>query len=153
MSRLKLANPCSEVACPAMSLAWSRFGFSHRGFTLLEVLVALIIMSLLLGGLYRSVDQQVDQRIRINERFLGQTASWNRLLDQYQLIEGWVPRGNRLGERDGSAELYGTTWYWKLDTQQTFGNNFFRYEVSTFTNPDTEEAPSVASLVAFFIVE
>ena len=124
-----------------------------RGFTLLEVLVALIVMSLLLGGMYRVVEQQVDERIRINDRFLGQTAAWNRLLDQYQLVEGWVPRGNRLGQRRGTAELYGATWYWTLDTQQTFGDNFFRYEVLTFTDPNTEEAPSVASLVAFYIVE
>ena len=153
MNRSNPSHSTFELAGLATKRFGSKANLSHKGFTLLEVLVALIVMSLMLGGLYRAVDSQVDQRIRINERFLGQTAAWNRLLDQYQLIEGWVPRGNRLGERDGTSELYGRTWYWKLETQQTFGDNFFRYEVRTFTDPNTEDAPSVASLAAFFVVE
>lgn len=126
---------------------------SARGFTLIEVLVALGIMGLALGGLYNVASQQADERARLNEYFLGQTTAWNRLLDQYQLIEGWVPRGNQLGERSGNTELYGRTWYWELETQTTLGDDFYRYEVTTFTEPDTQNAQSVASLVAFFIVE
>ena len=123
------------------------------GFTLLETLVALVIMSLLLGGLYRAMSQQADERLRLNTRFLGQTAAWNRLLDQYQLVQGWVPRGNQLGQRSGNTELYGQTWYWELETQQTLGDNFYRYEVTTFNQPNTDDAQSVSSLVAFYIVD
>lgn len=124
-----------------------------RGFTLIEALVALVIMGLALGGLYNSVSQQADERARLNQYFLGQTTAWNRLLDQYQLIEGWVPRGNQLGERSGNSEIYGRTWYWELETQQTLGDDFFRYEVITYAEPKKEGVQSVASLVAFFIVE
>lgn len=124
-----------------------------RGFTLLETLVALVIMSLLLGGLYNAMSQQADERLRLNKRFLGQTAAWNRLLDQYQLIQGWVPRGNQLGQRSGNSTLYGQTWYWELETQTTLGDNFYRYEVTTFDEPDTQSAQSISSLVAFYIVE
>ena len=124
-----------------------------EGFTLLETLVALVIMSLLLGGLYRAMSQQADERLRLNTRFLGQTAAWNRLLDQYQLVQGWVPRGNQLGQRSGNTELYGQTWYWELETQQTLGDNFYRYEVTTFNQPNTDGAQSVSSLVAFYIVD
>ena len=123
------------------------------GFTLIETLVALVIMGLVLGGLYSAVSQQADERLRLNDRFMGQTAAWNRLLDQYQLIEGWTPRGNQLGQRTGNTELYGRTWYWSLDTQTTFGDNFFRYEVTTFDEPPRENTQSIVSLVAFYIVE
>lgn len=124
-----------------------------KGFTLIETVIALIIAGAVLGGLYRVVGQQADEKARLNDRFLGQTAAWNRLLDQYQLVEGWVPRGNQLGERSGNSDLYGRTWYWELDTQTTFGDNFYRYEVATYADANTEDNPSVASLVAFYIVE
>ena len=51
---------------------------TSRGFTLIEVLVALTILGLALGGLYSSVSQQTDQRLRLSNRFMGQTAAWNR---------------------------------------------------------------------------
>eukprot|EP00903_Cladosiphon_okamuranus_P004476 g4474.t1 len=104
-------------------------------------------------GLYNAVSQQADERARLNDRFLGQTAAWNRLLDQYQLVEDWVPRGNQLGQRSGDTELYGRTWYWELETETTLGDNFYRYEVTTYLDPDTQDSQSVASLVAFYIVE
>lgn len=124
------------------------------GFTLLEVLVALVIMGLVLGGLYREVSQQADERAMLNERFLGQTAAWNRLMEQYQVVKRWTPRGNQLGERSGDTELYGKTWYWEVETEQTFGNNFYRYEVKSYKErPANEDAQSLVSLVAFYIID
>ena len=110
-------------------------------------------MGVALGGLYRAASVQADSRLHLNNRFMGQTAAWNRLLDQYQLIEGWVPRGNQLGQRTGDTELYGRTWYWELDTQQTFGDNFFRYEVMAFGEQPRGDTQPVVSLVAFYIVQ
>lgn len=124
-----------------------------NGFTLLETLVALVIVGLVLGGLYQAVSSQVDARGRLNERFLGQTTSWNRLLEQYQVVQGWTPRGNQLGERSGQVEQYGRDWYWSLTTEATFGDSFYRYEVQTFDEPIDQDSVSIVSLVAFFVVQ
>lgn len=125
---------------------------SNRGFTLIEVMVALVIMGLVLGGLYTELQSQVDLRYRIQERYLGQTTSWNRLLDQYQIVQGWTPRGDPLGEKNGSSELLSRDWYWQLEVQETFGEDFYRYEVQAFTE-SSREGPSAGSLVAFFVAD
>lgn len=130
----------------------------YSGFTLLEVMIALIVAALLLGGVYRTMSQQALERLKMNERFLGQTAAWNRLMEQYQVVQRWVPRGNELGRRNGKNELQGRDWYWELDAESTLGDNFFRYEVKVYAQKDDgsrpgDDAPSVASLVAFYIIE
>ena len=123
-----------------------------RGFTLIEVLVALVVMGLVLGGLYIELQSQVDLRYRIQERYIGQTVSWNRLIEQYQIVNEWTPRGDALGEKNGSDEVLSREWFWQLEVQETFGEDFYRYEVETFQE-SAREGPSSGSLVAFFIAE
>ena len=121
-----------------------------RGFTLMEVIVALVIVAMVLGGLIGLINSQVDARYEMRQRFLGQTVAWNRLLEQYRQIQGWNSRSSSTVETKGDNELYGRTWYWELDVQETFGEDFYRYEVKTFDNSN-RKLPSEASLVAYFV--
>ena len=122
----------------------------NRGFTLIEVLVALVILGLVMGGLFEMVSSQVNARYQIERRFIAQTASWNRLLEQHRVIKDWTPRGGSRGEAKGEAELYGRDWYWEVSVQETLGENFYRYQVDT---SDEADGDSVNSLVAYFVVE
>jgi len=122
------------------------------GFTLIEVIVALVILGLVLGGLYSEIQSQIDRRYHLQERYLGQTAAWNRLLEQYQLIEKWTPPGTGLGEKNGDTKIYGRDWYWTLDVQETLGEDFYRYEVKTYSAKDSSRN-STASLAAYFVAE
>ena len=125
---------------------------SVTGFTLIEVLVALVILGLVLGGLYSEIQSQVDRRYQLQERYLGQTAAWNRLLEQYRLIQKWVPNGETLGEKNGDTYIYGRDWYWSLNVQETLGEDFYRYEVKTYPTVERSQV-SVASLAAYFVAE
>lgn len=124
---------------------------STGGFTLIEVVVALVILGLVLGGLYSEIQSQVDRRYYLQERYVGQTAAWNRLLEQYQLIERWTPSSETFGDKNGDVKVYGRDWYWELDVQETLGEDFFRYEVKTY--PDRDSKQSSASLAAYFVAE
>jgi len=125
-----------------------RPGWNMSGFTLIEVLVALVIMGLVLGGLYTAIQAQIDLRYKLQQRYVGQTASWNRLLQQYQIIQEWVPRGDTLGDKSGQSEVLGGDFYWELSVQETLGEDFYRYEVQAYSDPD---APSAGSLVVYFV--
>ena len=128
------------------------------GCTLLEVMIALTIAALVLGSCYQAISLQVNDRIKMNERFLGQTTAWNRLMEQYQVVQRWTPRGGQLGKRNGKNAQQGRDWYWELEAESTLGDNFFRYEVNVFAQAEDgskpkDDAPRVANLVAFYVVE
>lgn len=125
---------------------------SKQGFTLLEVLVALVVLGLVMGGLFSEIQSQVDTRYKLQQRYLGQTAAWNRLLEQYQVIQKWTPRGETLGESTGDMQVLGRDWYWQMQVQETFGEDFYRYEVEARSKAD-EKSNSDGSLVAYFIAE
>jgi len=61
-----------------------------RGFTLIEVAVALAILGWVMGSALYLVQQYADERIRLREQFYSSQVSWNRLLERYQNSEnGW----------------------------------------------------------------
>ena len=127
--------------------------FWQKGFTLLEVLVALVILGLVLGGLFTEIQSQVDMRYQLQQRYMAQTVSWNRLMQQYQLLEEWMPaRTNDDGESSGEMQIQGIDWYWQMSVQETFGEDFYRYQVETFSNEDLA-GNSDGSLAAYFIAE
>jgi len=123
-----------------------------QGFTLIEVLVALIILGLVLGGLYTEIQSQIDRRYQLQERYFAQTASWNRLMGQYQIIQKWAPSGQQFGDKKGDVKIYGRDWYWDLTVQETLGEDFYRYEVKTYSDKDRSNN-STASLAAYFVAE
>jgi len=127
--------------------------FWQKGFTLLEVLVALVILGLVLGGLFTEIQSQVDMRYQLQQRYMAQTVSWNRLMQQYQLLEEWMPaRTNDDGESSGEMQIQRIDWYWQMSVQETFGEDFYRYQVETFNNEDLA-GNSDGSLAAYFIAE
>jgi type II secretion system protein I len=101
-----------------------------RGFTLIEVSVALLILSLVLGGAVSMVQQYADERIRLRERFFSNSVAWNRLMQRYQHAQGWVAvnEGND-GATQGVDEQAGQDWRWRMKVEAAMGKDFYRYEM------------------------
>ena len=53
---------------------------SAAGFTLIEVVVALAILSWVLGSTLYVVQQYADERLKLRQGFFATQISWNRLL-------------------------------------------------------------------------
>lgn len=120
------------------------------GFTLIEVAVALTILSLVVAGALTVVSQYSDERLRLRERAFATQVSWNRLLERYQIAEKWVSAMQRgtLASK-GVDEQYGRQWRWQLSTEAAMGQGLFRYEVETGAND--QQKPAVA--LAIYLVD
>ncbi len=123
---------------------------SCRGFTLIEVLIALVISALLIGFAVSQVGQIANERFAMQERLAAETVAWNKLMEQYQLVEGWVERSG-LAESSGSEQALGRDWDWSLEAESTLAEDFYRYQVEVF--PDAETGANMALLAIYLIAE
>lgn len=104
---------------------------SQRGFTLIEILVAVIILGLVLGSAFRMMQGYADQRLRMKTRFYASQVSWNRLIDQYQKVEQWNAKQTESDDGNGQQTQAGVEWQWEIEAEPTLGIDFYRYQVTS----------------------
>jgi len=85
-----------------------------RGFTLLEVLVALAVIAIALTAAIRAVGQSIDTAAALRERTLAQWVAEDRLARH--ILERSFPA---LSTTSGTAEMGGTTWRWTEQVSST----------------------------------
>jgi general secretion pathway protein I len=86
----------------------------NRGFTLVEVLVALIIVALGSAAMLTALGNSARATERIRERTLASYVALNRLTETR--LEPEFPAE---GTREGTAEMGGTRWTWRQEIVRT----------------------------------
>lgn len=86
----------------------------QRGFTLLEVLVALAVLAVALAAAVSGTASQADNAAYLRDRTLAQWVAANRLAAA-QLGRDWPPLGTTRGEET----MAGRDWFWTLDVKVT----------------------------------
>ncbi len=97
-----------------------------RAFTLLEVLVALVIVAVAVAALARAGSQAIDSQFHLEERTL---AVWvaDNLLSELRL-ESRVETGTR----QGVSAMGGRDWYWDMLIQPAPGEQLLRVDVAVY---------------------
>ncbi len=104
-----------------------------RGFTLLEVLVALLILSIALVALVRATSLEARALAQVREATWAQWVAANALAE-VRLAET-LPS---TGRRNGSAEMGGRRWRWVMDVEATDEASIHRMDVAVY--PDAADA-------------
>lgn len=119
------------------------------GFTLIEVVVALTILSWVLGSVLFLVSQYADERLMMRERFFGNQVAWNQLLDNYQKSKGWVSLTQSTQvEMTGREEQGGQDWNWQLEVAPAMGRDLFRYQ----SNVSSAEESDIQSSLTMYLL-
>ena len=113
-----------------------------RGFTLLEVVIALAIVALVLVALVRTAGLAAQALSHERDLTLGNWVAAN-VLAEVRLREGYPS----VGQRDGRQRMGGREWRWELTVQGTDEPTIRRLDVRVFV-PGDDEAP-LTSLVGF----
>lgn len=117
-----------------------------RGFTLVEVMVALAVVALAVPALLFTMDQQIDGTAYIRDRSLAQVVATNRLAELRLALRSG---GQTLrGSNTGSEVMAGRDWFWRVQSQATEVPDFSRVEIQVRPVAG-EAAPSLYTLVAF----
>jgi general secretion pathway protein I len=109
-----------------------------RGFTLIEVLVALAILAVALAAAIRSASLAADGTIEVRERLLATFVAQNRLAE-YAARTLWPD----VGTRSGSADQGGLAFTWRETVTATPNPRFRRIEVRVFAERSPDRAVAV----------
>ena len=107
-----------------MSKATIKNKHRQAGFTLVEILVSLAIMSVVLGALIQAAGASANNAGRLRDRTIAQWVGSNRLAEMQ--ISGTFPD---TGSKNGNTEMLGNTWYWKTVVQKVEDDDLRRVDI------------------------
>ena len=113
---------------------------SAAGFTLVEVLVALAVLSLALIAALRAGSVSVANSGEIRDRLLAGWVAENRLAE-HRARRDWLP----VGVYQGDAVQGGTQFRWEEKITSTQNTQFLRVEVRVFAAGRSDSALGVMS--------
>lgn len=117
---------------------------NSRGFTLIEVMVALTIIAISLASLIKASGGHTRSAGYLKNKTLAHYVAINEIT-QMQIDKAWPD----LGETDGSTELGGIEWSWKREVKKT-GDASDSIRGLKFTiYSDEDETRSFAQVQAF----
>jgi general secretion pathway protein I len=117
-----------------------------RGFTLVEVMVALAVVAIALPALLMSLSQQVDSTGYLRDKSLANMVAANKL-SEIRILSRATQNLLR-GKDSGVSQMVDRDWYWWLDSQPTEVDNFYRVEITVALQEEQRERP-LHTLVAF----
>lgn len=116
----------------------------QRGFTLVEILVSLAILSIILGALVQSAGVATSNAGRMRDRAIAEWVASNRLAE-LQLS----PSFPETGSKNGEEEMFGKAWYWKTIVQKVEDDDLRRVDVEVRSSEDSQNPlVSIAGFVS-----
>ncbi|RUO32776.1 type II secretion system minor pseudopilin GspI [Aliidiomarina sanyensis] len=115
-----------------------------RGFTLIEVMVALTIFAVGAIAALQLAAETTRSSALLEERYFAQLVASNRLAEVHAEArwQTWPPRN----EQSGESELVGRTWYWDQQVLATVTEDLQEVTVRVRAIP---EGPVVAEVSGF----
>ncbi|MEM1152555.1 MAG: type II secretion system minor pseudopilin GspI [Pseudomonadota bacterium] len=121
-------------------------GRTQLGFTLVEVMVALFVVALALPALVMTISQYIDATGYMRDKSMAQMVAANKF-EELRILSS---AGQSLlrGSESGVATMADRDWYWRLDSQPTEAENFYRIEITVALDEEDDSA-NLFTLVAF----
>lgn len=115
---------------------------SLRGFTLLEVLVALAVVAIALTAAVTAVGQDARNVTLLRDRTLAHWVAMDRIAEA-QLSDDWPG----VGKREGDTVMAGQEWHWTFAVSATDDDDVRRLDVEVRHTP--REKRALTSMIAY----
>jgi general secretion pathway protein I len=115
---------------------------TSRGFTLIEVMVALAIIAITLGALISTTGSQANSAGYLKQKTLAHWVALNEIT-RLQIDNTWPD----LGDKKDSVEMAGIEWFWTRTVKATEDKNSRQVEFKIYL--DESRKHSLASLIGY----
>ena len=106
----------------------------HKGFTLLEVMVAVAIIALSLMAVATQMSEMIDKSTSMREKTYASWIAQNKIAELR--LANVIPE---ITSTSGEIEYANSTWYWRAEISESGIENLFRANVTVFyPSPDTK---------------
>ncbi len=116
---------------------------NNTGFTLLEVMVALFVVAIALGGAIKVMGNAAQNTSRLSNKTFAQWVGLNQIA-KLKTTKAWP----KFDEKKGETEMASRKWKWVQKTIKTEDKNIKRVEVSVTLANDSDPNP-FATVVGF----
>jgi general secretion pathway protein I len=117
---------------------------SQQGFTLIEVLAALIIVSLGMLAVIQAFTQTINNANYLREKTIAHWVAMNKLTEVR--LSNTAPPG---GETSGDVDMAGTTWHWRMKIDVSLVQGVQRIDIQVAPKSAGEKA-SIASAMGVY---
>ena len=115
-----------------------------RGFTLLEVLVALVIVGLGMMAVFTQLNQSLTAVSRLRDKTLANWVAVDRITEMR--VMGEYPK---IGQLEDEVEMANSTWLYTIEVQATPVDNLRRLDVTvSFADKPGDVLATVSGFVA-----
>lgn len=97
----------------------------RRGFTLIEMVVALAVVAIAMGAILSGMARYADNASHLRLRTLALWVAHNRLTE-LELQRQWPD----LGKSEGQAEMGGASWRWQATISKTDDEHVRRVDIT-----------------------
>lgn len=116
-----------------------------RGFTLVEVLVAVAVLAIAMAAVISAMARQADNAGYLKQKTIALWVAHNRLAELQ--LENTAPEK---GRSDGKVEMSGVEWKWQVEIKPTEDDRLHRVDI-TVSGP-AQKSGSLAQLTGFLAV-
>jgi general secretion pathway protein I len=134
----------SSPDCPFLAADRRPRTPSSSGFTLIEVLAALVIVSLGMMAVIQAVSQTASNSSYLRDKTIAHWVAMNRLTEVR--LEQGAPKVDKTSDE---VEMAGREWRWTMEVTQTPVETMRRIDISV-RPADGEDGSSMASITGFY---
>lgn len=114
-----------------MSARAQDINFHQTGITLIEVVVAIVLLAVGLSALIKNINQSTINLLYLEQKTFSQWVALNKL-NELQQLKLWP----KIGIYEGKELMVKQEWEWQLTVSQTVNTNIRRIDIEVSLNQE-----------------